>query len=143
VGANPERDDLLRAIVAADLAVRPKRESFRVERPESHAGPLLSHSGFDREAPECNRQDLEDLHAQGLIRLEKKKRTVQQRGRAPRMVWEEWFFDVTDAGFEKVDREHRAAADADRDSHEGGRGGYDWETEALPVLEAVYAASGP
>jgi hypothetical protein len=38
---NPERDELLRAIVAADLALRPDRERFRVQRLESHAGPLL------------------------------------------------------------------------------------------------------
>jgi hypothetical protein len=46
---------------------------------------------------------------------------------------------VTDAGFEKVELEHRATADA---AHEGASGSYDWATEALPVLEAVSAASG-
>src|SRR6266511_3168304 len=109
VGATPERDELLRAFVAADLALRPERERFRVQRVESHAGPLLSHSGFgDQEPPDCNLQDLDDLDEQGLIRLKKEKRSVR-RGRSVQPVWEEWFFDVTDAGFERVELEHRAA----------------------------------
>jgi DNA-binding PadR family transcriptional regulator len=85
---------------------------------------------------------LEDLHAQGLIRREKVKRTVRQRGGAPRTYWEEWLFDVTDAGLQKTEREQRAAAEADRDAPKGASGAFDWETEALPVLQAVYAASG-
>jgi hypothetical protein len=145
VGANPERDEFLRAVVAADLAIRPERESFRVQRIESHAGPLLSHSGFarigDRESRDCNRQDLEDLHAQGLIRLRKEKRNVRKRGGLVQPFWEEWYFDVTDAGFKKVEREHRAAAESERGPHEGASGGYDWDTEVLPVLKAVYVAS--
>jgi hypothetical protein len=142
VSANPERDELLRAIVAADHALRPDRQRFRVHRIESHAGQQLIHNGFsrlsDRDWRECNRQDIEDLDAQGLIRLEKTKRKAQAVG--PRAYWEEWFFDVTDAGFEKVEREQRAA----NESVGGGdtsSGSYDWKTEALPVLEAVYTAS--
>jgi hypothetical protein len=142
VSANSERDELLRAAVAADLALRPERQRFRVQRLESHAGQIVIHNGFSRlgsgDFRDCNRQDIEDLHAQGLIRLEKEKRTFKNPGRAPPTSWDEWFFDVTDAGFAKVEREHRAAV-ADRDAPEGG--GYDWETEALPVLQAVYTAS--
>jgi hypothetical protein len=145
VGANPERDELLRAIVAADLALRPDRERFRVQRVESHAGQLLSHSGFElrgeREPRECNRQDIEDLHAQGLIRLKKEPRKIRNPGGAARTYWEEWFFDVTEAGFEKVDLDQRAAAEAERGPDEGASGSYDWVTEALPVLQAVYDAS--
>jgi hypothetical protein len=141
VGANPERDELLRAFVAADLALRPKRERFRVQRIESHAGPLLSHSGFgEGEPPDCTLQDLDDLHEQGLIRLKKEKRSVR-RGRSVQTYWEEWFFDVTVAGFERVELEHRAA-EAERGPNESGTGGYGWETEVLPVLEAFYTASG-
>ena len=84
MSANPERDVLLRAIVAADLALRPDRERFRVQRVESHARPLLSHSGFDRmgdrEPRECTRQELEGLSAQGLIRLDKEKRKIRNPG---------------------------------------------------------------
>jgi hypothetical protein len=128
----------LRAFVAADLALRPARERFRVQRVESHAPPLLSHSGFDRlnrEPPDVNRQDLEDLHEQGLIRLQKEKRSM--RG-AVQPFWQEWLFDVTDAGFERVELEHRAA-EAERGPPE--RGGYDWETDVLPVLQAFCTAS--
>jgi hypothetical protein len=78
------------------------------------------------------------MAAQGLIRLTKESRRIKG---AVGPVWEEWFFDVTDAGFERVELERRAA-EAERNPDEGGTGGYDWETEALPVLEAVYAASG-
>jgi hypothetical protein len=139
VSSNPERDELLRAIVAADLALRPERQRLRVQRLESHAGQIVMHPGFnDRDWRECNRQDIEDLYAQGLIRLEKKKRPIQIPG-APRTYSEEWFFDVTDAGLQKIEREQRAAAQVD--APEGGSGGYDWETEALPVLQAVYTAS--
>jgi hypothetical protein len=102
---------------------------------------LLSHGGFDREPPDCNRQDLEELHAQGLIRLRKEPRKIRNPGGAVRTYWEEWFFDVTDAGFEKVEREHRAAAEAERGPDEGASADFDWETEALPVLQAVYTAS--
>ena len=115
-----------------------------MQRIESHAGPLLSHSGFgDQEPADCNLQDLEDLHEQGLIRLKKETRSVPRRGpgRAVQPVWEEWFFDVTVAGFERVELQHRAA-EAERDPNEGGTGGYDWETEVLPVLQAFYTASG-
>src|SRR5439155_20950115 len=94
----------------------------------------------ERELRDCNRQDVEDLHAQGLIRLEKKQRKVQNRGGAPRTYWEEWFFDVTDAGFQRIEREKRAAAQGN--APEGASRSHDWETEALPVLQAVYAASG-
>lgn len=145
VDANPERDELLRAIVAADVALRPDRERFRVQRIESRAGQVVIHSGFNRlgdsDWRDCNRQDVEDLYAQGLIRLEKQKRTMRQRGGVPRTFWEEWFFDVTDAGFQKIEREHRAAAETDSPIGERPGGGYDWETEALPVLQAVYTAS--
>jgi hypothetical protein len=48
---------------------------------------------------------------------------------------------VTDAGIERVDLERRAA-EAERDPNESGTGGYDWETDVLPVLEAFYTASG-
>jgi hypothetical protein len=48
VDTNTEREELLRAVVAADLAFRPERESFRVQRLESHAGALVSHSAFER-----------------------------------------------------------------------------------------------
>jgi hypothetical protein len=141
VGANPERDELLRALVAADLTLRPKRERFRVQRVDSHAGPLLSHSGFgDREPPDFTLQDLEDLYEQGLIRLEKEKPSIR-RGPAVQPFWEEWFFDVTDAGFEKIERQQRTAKQS-VGVGDTSSGSYDWETEALPVLEAVCAASG-
>jgi hypothetical protein len=48
---------------------------------------------------------------------------------------------VTDAGIERVDLERRAA-EAERGPNESGTGGYDWETDVLPVLEAFYTASG-
>jgi hypothetical protein len=101
----------------------------------------LSALGED-EPRDCNRQDLEELHSQGLIRLTKVKRSIQTRRGAPRPYWEEWFFEVTDAGFEQIELEQRAATEAERGAHEGASGGYDWETEVLPVLKAVYAASG-
>jgi hypothetical protein len=141
VDRNTEREDLLRAVVAADLALQPERQRFRVQRLESHAGALLLHSGFgligERDSRECNRQDVEDLAARGLIRIDKLKRNA--RGRT---FWEEWQFDVTDEGFEQVEREQRAAHEAERGAQEGASGGYDWATDVLPVLEAVYVATG-
>jgi hypothetical protein len=145
VDTRTEREALLRTLVAASVAVRPERERFRVQRLESHAGPLLLHSGFEllgeTEPRTCNREDLEDLHAQGLIRLKKEKRSVQARGRLPRTYWEEWHFDVTDAGFEKVELEQRAAAESERIGQDGASVSYDWKTEGLPVLQAVSTAS--
>jgi hypothetical protein len=77
-----------------------------------------------------------------LIRLDKQQRKIRNPGGAARTYWEEWFFDVTDAGLERVEREHRSASESDREAHEGASGSYDWETEVLPVLQAVYTARG-
>jgi hypothetical protein len=136
------RDELLRVAVAADAALRPDRESFRVTRLESHLGPQVLHSGFRKIGQpndwiECARQDIEELNDLGLIRLKKKTVRVSGRRGAPAPVFEEWRFDVTDQGFQHVDRTQRLA-DHGRPTTGGG---LDWKTDVLPVLVAAYSTS--
>jgi hypothetical protein len=76
------------------------------------------------------RQDIEALAEGGFIRLD--RRLEQQH--------DQWEFDITDAGFEEVDR--RVLLDAPVPAVEPAdeEAALDWNGVVLPVLRAVYAA---
>ena len=146
MNAQRSADEVLTELVRADRALREEQgdqASFRFVSPYSRQ-PRLRHNGFHLAGQDGTlqvaRQEIEELHAAGFIRVDVRKTRMPASGEVKAYTHEKWLIDVTPDGAARVDLLERAAGDERAEDHIAGPE-LEWATNVLPVLQAARQAA--